>query len=36
MHGQAGDIAAEKKGMDGMIAGDFINYIPESWRTIRY
>jgi ADP-dependent NAD(P)H-hydrate dehydratase / NAD(P)H-hydrate epimerase len=35
MHGLAGDIAAEKHGMDGMIAGDMIESIPEAWSKLR-
>jgi hydroxyethylthiazole kinase-like uncharacterized protein yjeF len=35
LHGLAGDIAASQKGMDGMIAGDIINCIPEAFVKIR-
>jgi len=35
LHGLAGDLAAEKKGMDGMVAGDLVELIPEAWREIR-
>lgn len=35
MHGLAGDIAAEKKGIDGMIARDVVNGIPVAWREMR-
>jgi len=35
LHGLAGDIAASQKGMDGMIAGDIINCIPEAFLKMR-
>jgi len=35
LHGLAGDLAAEKMGMDGMVAGDVIKSIPDAWRNIR-
>jgi len=35
LHGLAGDIAAEKKGMDGMIARDVVNGIPGAWKEMR-
>ncbi|CAN5629351.1 bifunctional ADP-dependent NAD(P)H-hydrate dehydratase/NAD(P)H-hydrate epimerase [soil metagenome] len=35
LHGLAGDIAADKKGMDGMIARDLVNGIAEAWKTVR-
>jgi hydroxyethylthiazole kinase-like uncharacterized protein yjeF len=35
LHGLAGDIAAEKKGIDGMIAGDIVDEIPRAWEALR-
>jgi ADP-dependent NAD(P)H-hydrate dehydratase / NAD(P)H-hydrate epimerase len=35
LHGLAGDIAAEKKGEDGMIARDIVNAIPHGWLSLR-
>jgi hydroxyethylthiazole kinase-like uncharacterized protein yjeF len=35
LHGLAGDIAAEKKGMDGMVAGDLVEAIQEAWMILR-
>ncbi len=34
IHGLAGDIAAKKKGMIGMTAGDIVNYLPMAWRLM--
>ena len=34
VHGLAGDIAAKKKGMIGMTAGDIVNYLPMAWRLM--
>jgi NAD(P)H-hydrate epimerase len=30
MHGLAGDLAAQKGGVAGLIAGDIIRYLPEA------
>ena len=35
LHGLAGDIAAERMGMDGMTAGDLADAIPTAWRRLR-
>ncbi|MGQ9621454.1 MAG: NAD(P)H-hydrate dehydratase [Bacteroidales bacterium] len=35
LHGLAGDIAAEKYGMESLIAGDITNNISEAFRNIR-
>ncbi|MBI5192153.1 MAG: NAD(P)H-hydrate dehydratase [Nitrospirae bacterium] len=35
LHGLAGDIAAKEKGMQGMIAGDLIERIPEAIRQLK-
>lgn len=35
LHGHAGDLAARRLGMDGMIAGDLIEELPEAWRALR-
>jgi hydroxyethylthiazole kinase-like uncharacterized protein yjeF len=34
LHGLAGDLAAEDRGLSGMIAGDVVEYIPEAYRRI--
>lgn len=34
VHGAAGDLAAERFGEDGMIAGDLIEGLPEVWRSL--
>ncbi len=34
VHGAAGDLAAERSGEDGMIAGDLIDALPEAWRRL--
>ena len=35
LHGLAGDIAADKKGIDGMIARDVVNGVGEAWKNLR-
>ena len=35
MHGLAGDLAADDNGMDGMIAGDMTEAIPNAWVVLR-
>lgn len=35
LHGLAGDIAAERIGMDGMTSGDLVDAIPAAWRRMR-
>ncbi len=35
LHGLAGDIAANKIGMDGMTVSDLIASIPEAWQQLR-
>jgi hydroxyethylthiazole kinase-like uncharacterized protein yjeF len=35
LHGLAGDIAAEKIGMDAMIAGDIVDGIHEAWKKFK-
>lgn len=35
LHGLAGDIAAAEKTMEGMIAGDIIEAIPEAWAELK-
>jgi len=34
VHGAAGDLAAARVGEDGLIAGDLIDALPESWRAL--
>lgn len=34
-HGLAGDIAAERMGMDGMTAGDLVDALPAAWARLR-
>jgi NAD(P)H-hydrate epimerase len=34
VHGAAGDLAAERHGEEGMIAGDLVDALPEAWREI--
>jgi NAD(P)H-hydrate epimerase len=35
IHGLAGDIAAEQFTMQGMIAGDIINRLPDAWKVFQ-
>jgi ADP-dependent NAD(P)H-hydrate dehydratase / NAD(P)H-hydrate epimerase len=35
LHGKAGDLAVQKVGQDGMIAGDIIEAIAEAWKNVR-
>lgn len=34
-HGLAGDLTAERSGMDGMLPGDLIDDLPLAWKRIR-
>lgn len=34
-HGEAGDLAAEELGMDGMLPSDLIERLPQVWKRIR-
>ena len=31
VHGRAGDLAAQKRGRMGLIAGDLVEFLPEVW-----
>ena len=33
-HGLAGDIAAERRGRRGMLAGDLVEALPEAWLAL--
>ena len=35
LHGLAGDMAAGKIGMDGMVAGDIVRAISDAWKMLR-
>jgi len=34
VHGAAGDLAADRQGAEGMIAGDLIDALPQAWRAM--
>jgi NAD(P)H-hydrate epimerase len=34
VHGAAGDLAAERRGEEGLIAGDLVDALPDAWREI--
>jgi NAD(P)H-hydrate epimerase len=34
LHGLAGDLAAKEKGMEGLIASDLVEFLPQAFQTI--
>ena len=34
LHGLAGDLAAKEIGMESMVAGDIIRYLPQAFRRL--
>jgi len=34
IHGLSGDMAAERYGQTGMMAGDILNLLPEAWKSV--
>jgi len=35
LHGRAGDLAVEEKGIYGINAGDLVDYLPRAWKAIQ-
>ncbi|MBL7849843.1 MAG: NAD(P)H-hydrate dehydratase [Cyclobacteriaceae bacterium] len=34
LHGLAGDIAAREKGLNGLVAGDLVDFLPSAYKTL--